>query len=89
VVPELKGPCQCRKPSPYFLEAAVARHGLSREACWMVGDQDFDVECGRAAGVHTIMINVKESAHRRGKSRPDHTVSSLEQAAALILKDPA
>ena len=26
----------------------------------MVGDYRFDIECGRAAGTHTVLVNVRE-----------------------------
>jgi D-glycero-D-manno-heptose 1,7-bisphosphate phosphatase len=56
VEPSLSGPCDCRKPSPFFLNQARDAHGLDMAASWMVGDRDSDIACGRAAGVRTIRI---------------------------------
>ncbi|WP_446743793.1 D-glycero-alpha-D-manno-heptose-1,7-bisphosphate 7-phosphatase [Silvibacterium acidisoli] len=50
------GPCECRKPSPYFLEKAIAEYGIDRESSWMVGDRWSDIACGRDAGVAAILI---------------------------------
>lgn len=50
------GPCACRKPSPYFLFRAMQEFRLDLEQSWMVGDRATDIECGRAAGVRTILI---------------------------------
>jgi D-glycero-D-manno-heptose 1,7-bisphosphate phosphatase len=85
IVAELKGPCQCRKPSPYFLNRAVERLGLERRDCWMVGDQDTDTECGRQAGVKTVLIENPGSVSRQRKSAPDFTAPDLAGAAEIIL----
>jgi D-glycero-D-manno-heptose 1,7-bisphosphate phosphatase len=86
VVPELSGPCDCRKPAPGMLLDAAADGGLDLAASWMVGDTDSDVEAGRAAGCATVLIEHPGSAHKRsGATRPDAVTSNLAAAAALIL----
>lgn len=55
-VPELKGPCVCRKPAPYFLLKAEREHGIDLAQSWMIGDRATDIECGEAAGVRTIRV---------------------------------
>ena len=56
VEPALSGPCDCRKPSPFFLNQARDAHGLDMAQSWMVGDRDSDIACGRAAGTRTLHI---------------------------------
>ena len=56
VEPSLSGPCDCRKPSPYFLNQAMVAHCLDMASSWMVGDRETDIACGVAAGVKTIFI---------------------------------
>jgi D-glycero-D-manno-heptose 1,7-bisphosphate phosphatase len=88
VVPELTGPCDCRKPAPGMLrDAAVALH-LDLAASWMIGDTDSDMAAGRAAGCATILVHHAGSAHKRapGRSGADHEVSDLAAAADLILR---
>ncbi|PWM26452.1 MAG: D,D-heptose 1,7-bisphosphate phosphatase, partial [Oscillospiraceae bacterium] len=55
-VRELKIACECRKPRPgMLLQAAEAFHiDLSRS--WMIGDQESDILCGKAAGCRTALI---------------------------------
>ncbi len=84
LVPELKGPCACRKPSPHFLLEAAREHGVDLGRSWMVGDQDSDVQCGRAAGTRTVLVENARSAKKRGASRPDFRAADLRQAAGLI-----
>lgn len=80
VEPSLSGPCDCRKPSPYFLNQARDAHKLDMAQSWMVGDRDTDIQCGKAAGVRTISI--AEDAQDMGA---DYAVASLAGASALIL----
>ena len=56
IEPSLSGPCECRKPSPFFLNLARDAHGLDMGQSWMVGDRDSDIACGQAAGVKTLHI---------------------------------
>lgn len=77
--PSLSGPCDCRKPSPFFLNQARDRYGLDMVQSWMVGDRDGDIACGRAAGVGTIRIADKPDA------AAIHTVSDLAKAGEIIL----
>lgn len=79
VIPELRGPCPCRKPSPYFLKQAAAQYGLNLGACWMVGDQDGDVACGQAAGCQTLLVPNPASAGKRGREVPDRICDDLVQ----------
>ena len=49
-MPELAGPCDCRKPAPgMLLDAAAASSDIDLGASWMIGDTDGDV-AGRAGG---------------------------------------
>jgi D-glycero-D-manno-heptose 1,7-bisphosphate phosphatase len=88
VVPELKGPCQCRKPSPHFLLQALAEHGLDAASAWMIGDQDTDVACGLAAGVRTLQIQTIESTDKRGKAQPHLSSPDLRLGLAALLQAP-
>jgi D-glycero-D-manno-heptose 1,7-bisphosphate phosphatase len=83
VEPALSGPCDCRKPSPYFLNQARDTHGLDMIKSWMVGDRDTDIACGKAAGVKTI--HVVENA--RVMAGADHAATDLSQAGDIILAE--
>lgn len=56
IEPSLSGPCDCRKPSPFFLNRARDAHDLDMAQSWMVGDRDSDIACGQAAGTRTLHI---------------------------------
>jgi D-glycero-D-manno-heptose 1,7-bisphosphate phosphatase len=65
VIPELSGPCACRKPAAGMLLDAAAALGLDLASSWMVGDTDADIAAGRAAGCRTLLIRNPASAHKR------------------------
>lgn len=79
VEPSLSGPCDCRKPSPFFLNQAREAHALDMAASWMIGDRDTDIACGRAAGARTIRIAAEMSVVA------DFTAPNLSVAAAIVL----
>ena len=85
VVPEYSGSCKCRKPGTLFPEEAMSQFKLSAENCWFVGDRDTDVLCGKAMGMHTILIKNKHSANKAGKSAPDEYASGIYEAAQIII----
>lgn len=77
--------CDCRKPKPGLLTKLAAKHGVSLSDSWMIGDQDRDIECGRAAGCRTILLI---QPYNSGADSPaDHAVSSLSQAIDLIVSN--
>jgi D-glycero-D-manno-heptose 1,7-bisphosphate phosphatase len=86
VVPELSGPCRCRKPQPgMFLDVAGSLE-LDLGQSWMVGDTDTDVAGGNAAGCHTVLVEYPGSAHKRcGASRPDRLAANLAEGVVRLL----
>lgn len=77
--------CACRKPKPYFLHEAQREFGVDLAQSWMVGDQDSDLACGRAAGCRVALIEHPGSAHKRGAIEPDLRVRDLAELASVIL----
>jgi len=49
-------PVVYRKPSPRFINEAVARHHLDRSRSWMVGDKPADAESGLNAGIQAAFL---------------------------------
>ena len=49
--PEMRGPCECRKPAPGMLLQAARELRLDLPRSFLVGDKGGDVAAGRAAGV--------------------------------------
>jgi D-glycero-D-manno-heptose 1,7-bisphosphate phosphatase len=87
VVRSLLGPCECRKPSPYYLLRARDEHAIDLSQSWMVGDRDTDVQCGKSAGVRTIRISDGAAGVRAeaGAGGADFTVSNLVEAVGIVL----
>lgn len=77
--------CVCRKPKPYFLHEAAREFGVDLAESWMVGDQDSDLACGRAAGCRVALIEHPRSAHKRGAVEPDLRVRDLDALADALL----
>ncbi len=87
IVAGYSGPCECRKPSPYFLYKAREEHGVLLEGSWIIGDRAADIECGRAAGLRTIRVAEDHPAKRRpDEVKADFEATDLADAATIILK---
>lgn len=86
VVPELSGPCACRKPAPGMLLDAAEELNLDLASSWMLGDTDSDVMAGHAAGCRAVLIEHPGSAHKRApEASPDLVASSLADGVAQLL----
>jgi D-glycero-D-manno-heptose 1,7-bisphosphate phosphatase len=86
VLPELSGPCDCRKPAPGMLLDVAGAEGIDLAASWMLGDTDADVRAGTLAGCHTVLIEYPGSAHKRaGAAKPDLVAFDLADGVAQLL----
>ncbi|MBJ7259420.1 MAG: HAD family hydrolase [Chthoniobacterales bacterium] len=81
-------PSARRKPSPAMLEEAARQHGLDLSRSWMVGDKTSDIECGKNAGLRTVLV---ETGHGRGHldCGADAVVPDIGFAADFILREVA
>ncbi len=75
--------CDCRKPKPGLLLTLAERHGIDLRRSWMVGDQDRDVACGRAAGCATVLI----AASYNTGAGADYVVGDLRHAVCVVAKE--
>jgi len=90
VVPELSGPCACRKPSPGMVLDTAAALPIDLSASWMLGDTDADVLAGQAARCRTVLIGYSGSAHKRlGGVRPDLLALDLGDGVTQLLDHDA
>lgn len=88
--PALVGPCDCRKPQPALLLAALRSTGADPAASWMIGDTRSDVEAGKLAGVRTALVFSRDRCElcplRGGPpGAPDVSAPDLRSIAAAIL----
>jgi D-glycero-D-manno-heptose 1,7-bisphosphate phosphatase len=84
IVPDLRVACDCRKPGAQSLREAARDFDVDLASSWMVGDQDSDLLCGRAAGCKVALIEYSRSADKRGEVEPDLRVASLVDLAQAL-----
>ncbi len=77
--------CVCRKPKPFFLFKAEEVYNVELGNSWMIGDRDTDIECGKAGGTKTILIEEPLSADKHMKSQPDYKTKNLKDAVNIII----
>ena len=82
-LPEITGPCRCRKPGTELFERAAREHDLDLVRSWWVGDRLRDVEPALALGGRGLLLPGEDSA---GTARPlgFAAAADLREAAALI-----
>ena len=85
IVPDLRIACDCRKPGAQSLHDAARDFDVDLNASWMIGDQDSDLACGRAAGCKVALLENPRSANKRGEVEPDLIVRSLIELAGNLL----
>jgi D-glycero-D-manno-heptose 1,7-bisphosphate phosphatase len=85
IVDDLRVKCDCRKPGTKSLRDAAEEFGVDLSRSWMVGDQDSDLACGRAAGCRVALIEHRGSAHKRGEIEPDLRVRDLTELATSLI----
>jgi D,D-heptose 1,7-bisphosphate phosphatase len=56
-IPEYKIDCECRKPKPGLLLEAAKKFNIDLSRSFMLGDDERDMEAGKAAGCTTIKVN--------------------------------
>ena len=83
-IPRYSFDCKCRKPKPLFLLKAKEQHKLDMDNSWVIGDRDSDIECGKRAGVRTILIKGKQTRQKRENAHPDFSTDNLRNAVNII-----
>lgn len=58
---EYKIECNCRKPKPGMLLEAANNFNIDLTKSWMLGDEEKDVQAGKAAGCKTALIRNREN----------------------------
>ena len=76
--------CYCRKPKPGMLLEAAQEWQIDLQKSFMVGDRWRDVNAGKSVGCFTFFIDCRYN--EKILTKPDTTVSSLSEAAGIILQ---
>jgi len=85
-IPELKGPCRCRKPEPGLLTDSISELTIDPTQSWMIGDTTTDMEAGRRAGVNTILLRTGFAGDDRKFLPGEVVMPNLSQAVEWILE---
>lgn len=82
--PDLPGTeSRCRKPAPGMILDAQRDHGLDLARSFFVGDKRIDAECGRNAGVRTILVQTGGERHD-ASSGADWIARDVPDAVEII-----
>lgn len=73
-----------RKPAPGMIFEAQRDHRLDLARSYFIGDKSSDIECGRNAGVRTVLVQTGYGAHEIN-CRADFVARDLAHAAEIIL----
>jgi len=69
------------KPMPDGVLAAAAKMGVPPKACLMVGDYEFDIQAGRAAGAITVLY---APSPRSFATEPDFLISRMTDLLEVL-----
>ena len=75
-----------RKPAPGMVFEAQRDHDLDLARSFFVGDKRIDAECGRNAGVRTILVESGCEAHADVDHGAEWKARDLSAAAEIILR---
>ena len=75
-----------RKPAPGMVLEAQREHRLDLSRSYFIGDKRIDAECGRNAGVRTILVENGSEQHDESHGA-DWKAPNLAAAADIILRD--
>ena len=79
--------CQCRKPSAEMIVRAANDHDVDLARSFFIGDKRTDIDCGRNAGVRTILVRTGYGASANVQMA-DFVAENLSEAAERILAEP-
>lgn len=76
-----------RKPAPGMILEAAADHGINLKRSFMIGDRNFDIECGKNAGVRTILVKTGYGKEHLGCGA-DFIAPTVTEAIRIVLDEP-
>ena len=73
------------KPDPWPVQHACSVWGTSPDETVVIGDFRFDIECGRAAGSHTVLLtHAPDAAAYPNREQADLVLTSLADYPRLV-----
>jgi histidinol-phosphate phosphatase family protein len=83
-LPELTGPCDCRKPGVLLYRQAAEQFDIDLPGSWWIGDRVRDVLPAETFGAHGILVYSRPEAGEKNSGRFPHA-PNLRDAVNLIL----
>ncbi|MBA3962905.1 MAG: HAD family hydrolase [Chthoniobacterales bacterium] len=80
-------PTNRRKPAPGMVLEAQRDHRIDLARSFFIGDKAIDIECGRNAGVRTILVKTGYGANEHAQSGANWIAEDLREAAAIVLRE--
>ncbi len=74
-----------RKPAPGMVFEASWQHDIDLSRSWFVGDKRADIDCGRSAGMRTILVETGYGKNERDAGA-DFVAPDVAEAVRLILE---
>jgi D-glycero-D-manno-heptose 1,7-bisphosphate phosphatase len=86
-LPDVTGPCDCRKPGPLLYEHAARDLDLDLAASWWVGDRERDLGAADRFGGRAILVltGAGPDESRQARDVPRTVAADLSAAVARIL----
>jgi D-glycero-D-manno-heptose 1,7-bisphosphate phosphatase len=84
-LPDLSGPCDCRKPGPLLYQRAAQDLGLDLSRSWWIGDRPRDVEGARHWSGRGILLLASDNAVERERAERQGWATAADLAAAVRL----
>jgi D-glycero-D-manno-heptose 1,7-bisphosphate phosphatase len=75
--------CECRKPKPGLLQLAAEEFGIELDKSFLIGDQETDIQAGRAMGIKTIKIN-RNDREPPDESGADYIINTFSEVSNII-----
>jgi D,D-heptose 1,7-bisphosphate phosphatase len=77
---------ELRKPRPGMLLQAAGELDIDLSQSWMIGDRYRDIQAGKAAGCHTILVDVPGKPREENVTgpEPDRKAVNLREAVNII-----
>lgn len=73
-----------RKPKPAMVFEAQRDHDIDLSRSFFIGDKVSDIECGRNAGVRTILVETGDG-HAEKNCAPDFVAKEVVAAVEIVL----
>jgi D-glycero-D-manno-heptose 1,7-bisphosphate phosphatase len=83
-IPDVSGPCECRKPGTLLFRQAADRLDIDLARSWWVGDRARDVLPAAQFGGHGVVLLGELAAEESRESRVSHRVLQAPDLAAAV-----